>query len=227
MSSGDSIAIGEKARLNDPAEAAVTEPKLDAPNLDASVRTRLFRALEELLANHHPDAISLRQIARSAGVSHGLPGYYFGDRAGLLTAYAAEGYALLAERVEAAAAAATTPAECMAAIGVAYIDFSEDRSHYFSVMFQSHEVDPNDPTLKLHADRCYNPFLKSMEVYFARHPERRHRQGVVTVGAWAIVHGAAMLARGPRLKQRVPPAMLRPLFVEMCRTYATTNMPED
>jgi len=35
-----------------------------------------------------------------------LPGYYFGDRAGLLTAYAAEGYALLAERVEAAAAAA-------------------------------------------------------------------------------------------------------------------------
>jgi hypothetical protein len=36
-----------------------------------------------------------------------------------------------------------------------------------------------------------------------------------------------MLARGPRLKQRVPPAMLRPLFVEMCRSYASTNMPED
>jgi len=221
MSSGDSIAIGESARPNDAAETAAES------KLDAGVKTRLFQALEQLLADHHPDAISLRQIARSAGVSHGLPGYYFGDRAGLLTAYAAEGYALLAERIEVVAAAATTPAECMAGIGIAYIDFSEDRRTYFSVMFQSHEVDANDATLKLHADRCYNPFLKSMETYFARHPERRARQGVVTVGAWAIVHGAAMLARGPRLKQRVPPHLLRPLFAEMCRTYATTNMPED
>lgn len=221
MSSDDSIAIGEKARLSDSAEATVAER-----TLDASVKTRLFQALEQLLGDHHPDAISLREIARSAGVSHGLPGYYFGDRAGLLTAYAAEGYALLAERVEAAAAIAKTPAETMAGIGVAYIDFSEERSTHFSVMFQSHEVDADDPTLKLHADRCYNPFLKSMDTYFAAHPERRARQGVVTVGAWAIVHGAAMLARGPRLKQRVPPHLLRPLFVEMCRTYATTNMPE-
>lgn len=221
MSSDDSIAIGESLRAGDPGRDASDS------KLDASVRKRLFQALEDLLVHHHPDAISLRQIARSAGVSHGLPGYYFGDRAGLLTAYAAEGYALLAERVEAAAAAAKTPAQCMAAIGVAYIDFSEDRSTHFSVMFQSHEVDPNDPTLKHHADRCYNPFLQSMETYFARHPERRARQGVVTVGAWAIVHGAAMLARGPRLKQRVPPAMLRPLFAEMCRTYASSNMPED
>jgi AcrR family transcriptional regulator len=221
MSSGDSIAFRENDRPNE-AAATAAESKLDA-----SVKTRLFQALEELLADHHPDAISLRQIARSAGVSHGLPGYYFGDRAGLLTAYAAEGYALLAERIEKVAAAAVTPADCMAAIGIAYIDFSEDRSTYFSVMFQSHEVDANDAALKLHADRCYNPFLKSMETYFAAHPERRARQGVVTVGAWAIVHGAAMLARGPRLKQRVPPHLLRPLFAEMCRTYASTNMPED
>jgi len=217
MSSGDSIAIGENARVIDPGE----------PTLDASVKSRLFQALEEELADRHPDAISLRQVARRAGVSHGLPGYYFGDRAGLLTAYAAEGYALLAERVEAAAAAAATPADCMAGIGIAYIDFSEERRTYFSVMFQSHEVDADDARLKHHADRCYNPFLKSMEIYFARHPERRARQGVVTVGAWAIVHGAAMLARGPRLKQRVPAHLLRPLFAEMCRSYASTNMPED
>jgi AcrR family transcriptional regulator len=216
MPSSDLVGISEGC------ESAVAARE---PASDLGVKARLFQALEELLADHHPDAISLRQIARRAGVSHGLPGYYFGDRAGLLTAYAAEGYALLAERVEAAAAAARTPAECMSNIGIAYIDFSEARHTHFSVMFQSHEVNASDAALKLHADRCYNPFLASMETYFARHPERRARQGVVTVGAWAIVHGAALLARGPRLKQRVPPEHLRPLFVEMCRSYARTNLP--
>jgi AcrR family transcriptional regulator len=197
----------------------------EQPNLDLGVKARLFQALEELLADHHPDAISLRQIARRAGVSHGLPGYYFGDRAGLLTAYAAEGYALLAERVEKAAAETTTPAECMAAIGIAYIDFSEARRTHFSVMFQSHEVNPEHPTLRRHADRCYKPFQDCVDSYFALHPASPAQVGAVTVGAWAIVHGAAMLARGPRLKQRVPPERLRPLFVQMCRNYASTNLP--
>jgi AcrR family transcriptional regulator len=195
------------------------------PASDLGVKARLFQALEELLADHHPDAISLRQIARRAGVSHGLPGYYFGDRAGLLTAYAAEGYALLAELVEAAAAAARTPAECMSNIGIAYIDFSEARHTHFSVMFQSHEVRAGDAALRHHADRCYKPFQDCVDRYFAAHPASPARVGAITVGAWAIVHGAAVLARGPRLKQRIPPERLRPLFVEMCRSYASTNLP--
>ena len=43
-----------------------------------------------------PGAIRLRDLARRVGVSHAAPAHHFGDKRGLLTAVAAEGYRLFA-----------------------------------------------------------------------------------------------------------------------------------
>jgi len=43
-----------------------------------------------------PAAVSLRDLARRAGVSHAAPAYHFGDKAGLLTAVAVDGFERLA-----------------------------------------------------------------------------------------------------------------------------------
>ena len=44
--------------------------------------------------------MTTREVARRAGVSHSTVTYHFGDRAGLLTAIAVEGYAMLADVLE-------------------------------------------------------------------------------------------------------------------------------
>ena len=50
------------------------------------------------MAERGADGISLRELARAAGVSHAAPAHHFTDRRGLFTALAAEGWRLLADR---------------------------------------------------------------------------------------------------------------------------------
>lgn len=61
------------------------------------LRRALLTAALDAIAQEGPDALSLRDLARRAGVSHAAPAHHFKDRTGLLTAVAAEGYALFAD----------------------------------------------------------------------------------------------------------------------------------
>ena len=57
-----------------------------------------------LVAERGADGISLRELARAAGVSHAAPAHHFTDRRGLFTALAAEGWRLLADALAGRAA---------------------------------------------------------------------------------------------------------------------------
>src|SRR5215471_19282528 len=84
-----------------------------------SGRDRLLAAAREELAEVGTQGISLRAIARRAGVSHALPKHHFRDRAGLLTAVATEGFRALREAL--AAARGRTPSARLVALGRAYV----------------------------------------------------------------------------------------------------------
>ena len=77
----------------------------------------LLAAAAEAIAEFGPAALSLRDLARRAGVSHAAPTHHFGDKAGLLTALAVEGFDLLA-------AAPTAAGDDLLDVGVAYVDFA-------------------------------------------------------------------------------------------------------
>src|SRR5438128_571426 len=47
-------------------------------------RQELLDAAERVFADHHPDRVGLKEIAREAGVSHALITHYFGTYAGLV-----------------------------------------------------------------------------------------------------------------------------------------------
>src|SRR5699024_12294099 len=77
------------------------------------------------------DALSMRDLARQAGVSHGAPAHHFGDRRGLLTALATDGFQRLATILE-----PSVTAEHFDQTAVAYVRFAATHPGHFDVMFR-------------------------------------------------------------------------------------------
>ena len=100
----------------------------------------ILKHAAELVAERGADGVSLRELARAAGVSHAAPAHHFTDRRGLFTALAAEGWRLLA-----AALADARPAFADAAL--AYVRFALKHPGHYAVMFDRSLVDPDDPEL--------------------------------------------------------------------------------
>lgn len=64
------------------------------------LRPALLAAAAQALEKDGPDGISLRELARRAGVSHTAPYRHFADRQALLAALAEEGFATLAAELD-------------------------------------------------------------------------------------------------------------------------------
>lgn len=103
------------------------------------LRSRLIAAGVDLVTTSGVAAVSLREIARAAGVSHGAPRRYFPTHLDLLAAIAAAGFTELAARVAGALETDPDPAERVAALARTYVAFAADNRGMFELMFR-HEL---------------------------------------------------------------------------------------
>ena len=149
------------------------------------LRSAMLAAAADQIAADGIDAISLRALARRAGVSHAAPAHHFGDRAGLLTALAAEGYELLAVELE-------TTADARAA-AVAYIRFALRYPGHFDVMFRHRLLRTDDPALA--AARTRSGAALRANVVDGQLETADTDQRAVQLAAWSLVHGFATLWR--------------------------------
>src|SRR5215218_11014333 len=94
-----------------------------------------------LVSQRGADGISLRELAREAGVSHAAPAHHFTDRRGLFTALAAQGWRLLAE-------ALTEARPDFIDAALAYVRFALNHPGHYAVMFDRSLVDSDDAELK-------------------------------------------------------------------------------
>src|SRR5882724_2604641 len=114
--------------------------KPDGPYHHGDLRAACLRAARELLEADGSAGLSLRALARRAGVSPTAPYRHFANREALVSAIAAEGYRELAGRLAGAHPAPRTPAD-LATVAVAYVRFALDHPALFRVMF----AEPCDP----------------------------------------------------------------------------------
>src|ERR1700730_14074950 len=99
-----------------------------------NLRPALARAAMELLEESGETALSLRAVARRAGVSPAAPYRHYEDREALVSAIAALGYRELAEGLPAGPPPPSTP-EQLASVAVAYVEFALKRPALFRIMF--------------------------------------------------------------------------------------------
>src|SRR5260221_5999125 len=98
------------------------------------LRAALVRAALELLEDSGESDLSLRAVARRAGVSPAAPYRHYADREALVSAVAAVGYPELATRPALAHPSPST-GEQLASVAVAYVQFSLDPPPLFRIMF--------------------------------------------------------------------------------------------
>ncbi len=159
------------------------------------MRAALIRAALTLLETDGAD-LSLRAVARAAGVSAMAPYRHFADKAALLGAVAARGFAELHDRLDAADAGEATPVAALIAQGMAYIDMALARPALFRLMFADTRLAtiPDDCGTAAHA-------VLAARVATVVPDDRPDDRDAAAVAAWGIVHGMAMLA----LAERLPP----------------------
>ena len=163
----------------------------------------LLRAAEEIIEQDGPQALTLRAIARRAGVSHMAPAHHFGDIAGLLSELAAIGYRDFAARI-AAARGRMEGVEGARAAGRAYVAFARDKPGLFLLMFRSERLDFSRPSLAaaaLSAARALRPATASASLPGWQEADAQGRAILARlVFEWSLVHGFAMLLIDGRLE---------------------------
>ena len=100
------------------------------------LRAALIDATLELLESQEVSTLSLREIARSAGVSTAAPYHHFGSKAELLAVIASNGFEHLEQTMCATLAGASDPAAKLEAGARAYIRFAIEHRAYFRVMWR-------------------------------------------------------------------------------------------
>ena len=152
------------------------------------LKRALFDALSDAVLEVGPASVSLRDLARRAGVSHAAPAHHFGDKRGLLTAFAAEGHRLLADALGQASASSGGD---FTEIGLAYIQFALTHRAHFEVMFRPELLRRDDPQL-LEAARQSSQHLQGGATGEAAAIGTGDGEAVM-IAAWSLVHGFATL----------------------------------
>ncbi|MGW3118777.1 TetR/AcrR family transcriptional regulator [Streptomyces sp. NPDC001107] len=160
--------------------------------MDASergLRDRLVDVGVDLVASEGAQALTLREIARRAGVSHGAPRRYFPTHLELLSAIARRGFAELAERATAATGDGTAPPrEQLTALGRVYLEFAVDSRGMYELMFRHDLLESGHLGLR---DTSLPLFGRLVELVGRVRPDADAR--VVAGALWANLHGIAQL----------------------------------
>ncbi|PZQ61015.1 MAG: TetR family transcriptional regulator [Phenylobacterium zucineum] len=164
------------------------------PYHHGDLRRALVDAARRLLEAEGPSALSLRAVAREAGVSPAAPYHHFKDKAELLDAVAHEGWELLDGAMAAAKAAAEGPQK-LSALGIAYVCFARDNPALYRVMYDAAR-DKEALPIDMQNGEKESAYCKVRDtmVELGADPAAEVDLELATIAAWCAGHGLAEMA---------------------------------
>jgi AcrR family transcriptional regulator len=184
------------------------------------LRAALVRAAMDLLEEGGEAELSLRAVARRAGVSAAAPYRHYDDREALVSAVAAVGYRELAERLAAAHPSPSTPDE-LASAAVAYVQFALERPALFRIMFG--QPCDRDSDERVAATAAVSLYVRGIV-------ERTFPQAdseALATAVWALVHGLAFLHLDGKLDAATPTVVAERITAAIHALLTATNLGPD
>ncbi|MGC9537348.1 TetR/AcrR family transcriptional regulator [Streptomyces sp. UG1] len=156
---------------------------------DTGLRTRLVDVGVELVAREGVQALTLREIARRAGVSHGAPRRYFPTHLELLSAIARRGFDELGRRATAAVGDGTaSPRAQLGALARVYMEFALDNRGMYELMSRHELLESGHLGLR---DTSLPLFGRLVDLVGRVRPDADAR--LLAGSLWAGLHGIAQL----------------------------------
>ncbi len=160
------------------------------------LKNALIKAGAELLLEEGVGALSLRNVAARAGVSHSAPYAHFNDKRALIAAISIEGFEQLFQCLEAAAnASLDDPRQMLVDVAYAYVMFAQQSPAYFKLMFSG--VLENEPVVPDFVNVSRKNF--QLLVSLVRRCQQAgvlpyaESEEILAVRLWSLVHGFTAL----------------------------------
>lgn len=160
------------------------------PYHHGDLRRALVDAARRILEAEGPSALSLRAVAREAGVSPAAPYHHFKDKAELLDAVASEGWTML-DAAMAKAKTESSPRAAMNALGVAYVCFARANPALYRVMYDTaRDKEALPEAMQKGEDSAYCKVRDTL-VETGADPGATVDLELATIAAWCAAHGLA------------------------------------
>lgn len=179
------------------------KPDRETPYHHGDLHEALLKAAKRVADRDGLNGLTLRAVAREAGVSHAAPAHHFGDVTGLLSELAAIGFQKFSAKLGEAVCGAGSTEVAARARASAYVAFARENPCMFQLMFRAERLDHNRPMLR---DASKVAFAKLAGIVAARRHEELQldhltlEQAAGIARIWSLVHGFAMLRLDGRLK---------------------------
>jgi AcrR family transcriptional regulator len=168
----------------------ITEPK---PYHHGDLRRALLDAAERVLEREGVGALSLRAVAREAGVSAAAPYHHFKDKDDLLAAAARAGFEKMTAYMRHAAQDAPDPRARLNAIGVAYVCFARDNPALYHLMYDKGRQRDMRAGPRTEENSAYNLVIQSMVDMGVDDPNPIDLE-LAQIAGWCAAHGLAEMA---------------------------------
>lgn len=175
-----------------------------------NLRASLLDAAEQVLAARGPQGLTLRDVARVAGVSHGAPYHHFSSLNDLLAAVAQRGFEELGHAMAEAVSVPNTR-EQLLRVAQAYVAFALGNPDRFRLMFGPLLARKEEfPGLKLAAETAFGFVLKAAIAH------DKVQGSDLAMAGWSLAHGLSHLMidgafDGMPLKRQDPETLARKL----------------
>jgi len=164
------------------------------PYHHGDLRAALVDAALALVADEGLAALTVRQVARAAGVSHTAAFYHFETRDDLLAAMAERGFVDMAEALARAARKEDEPLAQFERIGEAYVKFALAHAHLYRLMFGREAPErARHPALQAASQALFAILVESIEACQKARLVRKDDAGELALAAWSTAHGIASL----------------------------------
>tara|TARA_R110001592_G_scaffold363372_2_gene686320 strand:+ start:202865 stop:203461 length:597 start_codon:yes stop_codon:yes gene_type:complete len=147
----------------------------------------LFDVALARLDQHGAGGVTIRAVAKDAGVSHGAPVNHYKDRRALLTALAKAQFDALLTGIDARLAGLNDdPGPRIEIVASAMMDFGFRYPHRYRLLWSADLIDHTDAELLSVMDRIYDRLCTEFSKAV---PGREFDKDTYAVALWSMVHG--------------------------------------